>query len=117
MRHLVAIAVALLFSVTTAFAADPVGKYTIEGNDPGGGGTYTGTVTVERTGNTFKVTWQVGSDTYVGTGLGDREFLAVSYKLGEDTGLALYSEDGGNWVGVWTPLGASDVGTETWKRK
>ena len=91
MRHLIAIAAALFFCVATAFAADPVGTYAIEGSNPGGGGAvaYTGTVTVERTGNTYKVTWQVGSDTYVGTGLGDREFLAVSYKLGNDTGLAL----------------------------
>ena len=44
------------------------------------------------------------------------EFIAVSYKSGNDTGLALYGSDGGNWKGLWTYAGGREVGAEIWKR-
>jgi len=115
MRHLLAVA-ALLWSAT-AFAADPVGTYTIEGTNPGSGSKYTGTVTVEKTGETYRVVWVVGDSRYTGTGLGDKDFMAVSYRSGSETGLALYGEDGGNWKGVWTYAGSRNMGTEVWKRR
>lgn len=68
--------------------------------NPGGGGNYSDTVSIEKTGQTYRVIWIVGSTRYVGTGIGDKNFLAVSYKSGTDTGLALYGTDGGNWAGV-----------------
>ncbi len=117
MRRLFAIALALMWSATVAFAADPVGDYTIEGTNPGGNGTYTGTVTVSRTGETYRLVWVVGSTRYVGTGIGNKDFIAVSYKSGNDTGLALYGADGGNWAGVWAFSGARQVGAEIWKRE
>jgi hypothetical protein len=119
MRHLFAVstAAALLWSAATAFAADPVGKYDVEGANPGGGSKYHGTVTVEKTGQTYRVIWLVGGTRYVGTGIGNKDFLAVSYKSGSDTGLALYGTDGGNWVGIWTYAGGRRVGPEIWKRQ
>jgi len=118
MRHLFAIsAAALLLSAATAFAADPVGSYSVSGNNPGGGSKYSGTVTVEKTGQTYRVIWIVGGTRYVGTGIGDKDFLAVSYKAGNDTGLALYGADGGNWAGVWTYAGGRQIGAEVWKRE
>ena len=50
------------------------------------------------------------------TGIGNKDFLAVSYKSGNDTGLALYGADGGNWTGIWTYSGGKQVGPEVWKR-
>ncbi|MEX0753073.1 MAG: hypothetical protein WD073_09140 [Xanthobacteraceae bacterium] len=118
MRHLfVVAAAALALGVTAAFAADPVGRYRVEGANPGGGSGYTGTVQIEKTGETYRVIWVVGGTRYVGTGIGDKNFIAVSYKSGNDTGLALYGEDGGNWAGVWTYAGGRDIGTEVWKRQ
>jgi hypothetical protein len=116
MRHVLAVSVALLLSVAAAFAADPVGTYSIQGTNPGGNGKYSGTVTVSRTGETYRVIWIVGGTRYVGTGIGDKNFIAVSYKSGNDTGLALYGADGGNWSGVWAYSGAREVGAEVWKR-
>jgi hypothetical protein len=55
MRHLFVLA-ALLWSAAIAFAADPVGTYSVEGSNPGGGSKYTGAVTVEQTGETYRVT-------------------------------------------------------------
>jgi len=117
MRHLFAVsAAALLLSVATAFADDPVGSYSVAGTNPGDGDKYSGTVTVEKTGGTYRVTWIVGGTRYIGTGIGDKDFLAVSYKSGSDTGLALYGADGDNWAGVWTYAGGRQIGAEVWKR-
>jgi hypothetical protein len=117
MRRLFAVsAAALLWSAASAFAADPVGSYSVEGSNPGGG-KYRGTAKVEKTGQTYRVIWIVGSTRYVGTGIGDKDFIAVSYKSGSDTGLALYGADGGNWAGVWTYAGGRRIGTEIWKRE
>src|SRR5262245_29869592 len=63
-------AAAMLMSVAAAWAGDPVGRYSIVGSNPGSGTKYAGTVTVERTGDTFRVTWDIGNQTYVGTGIG-----------------------------------------------
>jgi len=106
------VAVALLCSATLAFAADPVGTYRVTGTNPGGGSSYHGAVKVARTGKTYRVVWVVGGAHYVGTGIGTHEGLAVSYKAGNSTGLALYGADGGNWEGVWTYSGGRDMGTE-----
>jgi hypothetical protein len=110
-------AAALLLSCATAFAADPVGHYSVAGSNPGGGGQYSGTVSIEKTGDTYRVIWIVGSTRYIGTGIGNKDFLAVSYKSGTDTGLALYGADGGNWKGVWTYAGGRQIGSEVWKRE
>ena len=116
MRFLLAVA-ALLCSTILAFAADPVGRYSIVGTNPGSHSQYHGRVTVERTGKTYRVVWVVGGTRYVGTGIGTREGLAVSYRSGNSSGLALYGADGGNWDGVWTYSGGRDIGTEVWKRR
>jgi hypothetical protein len=110
------VAAALLFSITAALA-DPIGKYDVEGANPGGGSKYTGTVTVEKTGETYRVIWIVGGTRYVGTGIGDKNFIAVSYKSGNDTGLALYGSDGDGWTGVWTYAGGTEIGAEHWTRQ
>lgn len=109
-------AVAIAWSAA-AFAADPAGTYDVEGTNPGSGSSYSGTVTVERTGQTFRVVWVVGGTRYVGTAIGDRDFLAVSYRSGNDTGLALYGSEGGNWKGIWTYAGGRQIGAERWLRQ
>jgi hypothetical protein len=99
-----------------AFAADPVGHYTCQGENMGGSGGYSGTVDITRTGDTYHVIWIIGSTTFVGTAIGNDEFLAVSYRSGDDTGIALYSAKGDNWEGVWTYAGGTTIATENWTR-
>jgi len=117
MRILTMTATAAIMFATAAFAGNPVGKYAVEGKNPDGKSGYTGTVVVEKTGDTYKVTWVVGGATYIGTGIGDKNFLAVSYKSGNNTGLALYGEDGASWAGVWTYHSGRTVGAEIWTRE
>jgi hypothetical protein len=115
MRSLVVVA-ALLWSVATAFAADPSGTYDVQGTSPDGS-KYSGTVTITETGQTFKMVWKIGSDTYTGTAIGNKDFLAVSYTSGSDTGLALYGAEGGNWKGIWTYAGGTKMGSELLNRQ
>src|SRR4051812_45754734 len=118
MRKLAVFAAAILMLGSAgAFAADPEGDYRVEGTNPGGGGSYSGTVTVEKTGETYRVVWVVGGTRYIGTGIGNKDFIAVSYRSGSSTGLALYGEDGGNWLGVWTYADGKQVGAERWSRR
>lgn len=114
--RLLVVAAVLLWSVTAAFAADPLGRYEVQGSSPDGS-KYSGTVTVTKTGQTFKVVWLIGNEKYTGTAIGDKDFLAISYVSGSESGLALYGADGGNWNGIWTYAGGTTMGTEIWKRQ
>lgn len=115
MRALIAGCVAVVLTGMTAFA-EPVGKYDVEGTNPSGS-TYSGTVSVQKTGDTYKVTWTIGGSQYNGTGIGNDEFIAVSYTSGGNSGLALFGEDGDGWKGIWTYAGGTKVGTEAWTKK
>lgn len=110
-------AATFMLGAATAFAAEPAGTYTVEGTGPNGGNRYTGTVTVTRTGDTYNVIWVIAGERFVGTGIGNKDFMAVSYRSGEHTGIALYGEDGGNWKGIWTYAGGKQVGDERWRRQ
>jgi hypothetical protein len=112
-KLLAAIATAVLLSVSAALA-DPVGKYDVEGTNPGNDKPYTGTVSVERTGETYRVVWVIGGTRYVGTGIGDKDFIAVSYRTGNETGLALYTTTKDGWKGIWTYANGTKIGTERW---
>jgi hypothetical protein len=70
LRTLTALVAALVLSSTLAFAGDPAGRYSVVGTNPGNKARYSGTVRVERTGQTFRVTWDIGTQTFVGTGIG-----------------------------------------------
>ena len=85
---------ALVISTLAAFAGEPEGRYSVVGSNPGNGSRYSGTVMVEKTGQTYKVTWNIGGEIYVGTGIGSSEGLAVSYRSGNQSGLAIYGAKG-----------------------
>ena len=91
------------------------GQYRVQGTNPGGGGTYAGPVTVQKTGQTYQVVWQVEGTRFVGTGIGGPEGFAVTYRSGNDTGVAIYVPGAqGGFEGVWTYAGARQIGQERW---
>ena len=108
---------AILMLSGAAFAADPAGHYSVKGTSPGGGGAYSGDVTVKKTGETYSVVWTIDGTKYIGTGVGNEEFLTVSYKSGDATGVALYGHKTDGWSGVWTYAGGTQLGTETWAKE
>lgn len=123
---------ALLFALAfPSYAlAGPEGVYRVEGTNPGDGSAYSGTVAVERNGQTYTVVWDVGGSEYIGTGLGaayanghytmgpassDDSVMAVSYISGNSFGQTFYVEQSnGQWIGIWAYGGAREIGTETW---
>jgi hypothetical protein len=116
MFRLVGALIALVLSAS-ATLADPVGRYEMSGTNPGTGLKYSGTVIVQRTGDTFQVTWAYPSgQRIIGIGIGKSDYFAVSYQLGNNIGLAVYTETGDGWVGIWAPAGSPALGTESWKR-
>ncbi len=116
MQKLLIVVTAILLSVAAALA-EPVGKYDVEGTNPGNGNAYAGTVSVDRTGDTYRIVWTIGGTRYVGTGIGDKNFLAVSYRSGNDTGLALYAATNNGWKGIWTYANGTKIGTERWTKQ
>ena len=88
MRHLyMALVFVGLLCNTAAFAADPVGRYQVEGGNPGDSGAYRGVVTVQKTGQTYRVIWTIGSSRFVGTGIETRGVRkAVGIRCGAISG-------------------------------
>ncbi len=113
MQKILIVATAIFLSVAAAFA-DPAGKYDVQGTNPGNDKAYSGSVSVERTGDTYRVVWNIGGTRYFGTGIGDKNFLAVSYRSGNSTGLALYAATDDGWKGIWTYANGTTIGTERW---
>ena len=123
---------ALLFTfiVPNSAFAGPEGVYYVEGTNPGNKGRYSGTVTVERNGDTYTVAQDIDGSQYIGTGLGAANVkgnftigpanegdiaLAVSYISGESFGQAFYiHQEDGSWKGIWAYGGAKKIGSETW---
>ena len=52
MRIVLITVLAITLLGSAAWAGDPVGTYSVSGSNPGGGGAYSGTATVEKTGAT-----------------------------------------------------------------
>ncbi len=72
-RHFIAGALfgAAAFAIMSLPAlAGPEGVYSVSGKNPGGGTPYSGTVTVTRTGATYRVVWDIGGTVFTGSGLG-----------------------------------------------
>src|SRR5579863_10274186 len=64
-----AVSAALLILSYGIAQADAVGHYAVAGANPGGDGKYSGEVSVTKTGDTYRVVWNVGGDQYIGTGI------------------------------------------------
>lgn len=114
MRTIAFCLMAFLSLAATALA-DPVGRFSVSGTNPGDNSRYAGTVVVTRTGDTYRVLWTIGGQQYEGTGIGNKDFIAVSYRSGNQTGLALYGPSGNTWRGIWTYAGGRQIGSEVWE--
>jgi hypothetical protein len=68
----------------------------VSGTNPGHANSrYSGSVVVTRTGDTYRVVWTIAGQQYEGTGVGNNDFIAVSYRSGNQTGLAHPATPGG----------------------
>jgi hypothetical protein len=117
MRIAAGIALTLSLLASAAWAADPAGTYNVKGRNPGGSGAYSGTVVVQKSGDTYQVVWDIDGTSFVGTGVGNDEFLAVGYESKSFNGLAMYIAKGDTWDGIWTAIGGKQIGTEVWTKQ
>ena len=118
LRHLggmlIIVVVALALNAGTA-EAGPEGRYNISGANPGGGGTYRGTVRVTARGDAFDVTWRIGGQRYSGIGVFDGKVLSVAYYGSNLTGVAVYkAQTDGSFRGVWAVRGSGRLGAKNW---
>jgi hypothetical protein len=116
MRKAILAATAAMALWTTAASAQFTGQYRVEGENPDGS-TYKGTAQVEKTGDTWRVTWNIGGTRFVGTGIGSDEAIAIGYRSGSDTGIALLGREGELYRVVWTYVGGRKLGGERWTRQ
>lgn len=111
---------ATLASLPAAAAERSIsGQYEVQGRGFGQQGQpYKGVATVEKAGAAYKVTWQVGRDRYIGTGLLEGDAFAVVYGTAGTSappGLVLYRiQPDGSLLGSYTSLGATQVAPEAW---
>jgi len=118
MRVLLAL-LPLVVCASLALAADVAGTYAGSGANPGGGGAYDCDVTIAKNGDVYDVQWYIGGGlAYEGVGIMKNGLLCVGFASGNSYGVVVYEQKAdGTLEGVWTGPGASDLGTETLKRK
>lgn len=105
----VAVVVWPLSAWATQDSHDFAGIYEVYGHNPGGESTYVGQASIVWTGETYQVEWYIEDQSFVGTGIGLGDALAVGY----DGGTAIYQlmEDR-SLYGLWSPTGGQILGGE-----
>jgi hypothetical protein len=99
---------------TVAAAGELDGTYKITAaSNPGGAGTYSGSVTLKRTGGSYQLAWDIpGSPGYSGVAIPVGSTLGVGWGMGAHYGVAVYQVNGGSLKGKWATALSPDVGTE-----
>jgi hypothetical protein len=103
-------------TMISSAAAQVTGQYKVDGQNPDGS-TYSGTSSVEKTGDTYRISWNIGGTRYTGTAIGDDDAIAIGYKSGSETGVTLLVKQGDSYVAVWAYIGARKLGAEKWTRR
>jgi hypothetical protein len=116
MRMMTTVLAATFSLAATSAMAQLTGQYAVEGQNPDGS-KYRGSATVEKTGDTYRVTWNIGGTRFVGTGIGNPEAIAIGYRSGNNTGIALLGKEGENYGVAWTYVGGRSLGSERWTRQ
>ncbi|MET0546084.1 MAG: hypothetical protein ABWZ40_07220 [Caulobacterales bacterium] len=93
------------------------GSYDVKGEPFGGGNPYTGVVTVEKTGATYKVVWYPGPDQVEGVGVWWGGQFSVGYMQSGKQGVAVYVPAGNGLKGVWSELGETRIAPEDWVKR
>jgi hypothetical protein len=112
--RLVAVAAALLGSVSTAGAQQITGRYQVIG-DNGDGSRYSGVAVISGTaGGNCGIRWAItNTPPTQGFCMRQGNVLSAAYKLGESVGLVVYRiTDNGVLEGTWTIAGQEGVGRE-----
>ena len=91
------------------------GTYWVKGTNPGGKGAYQGIATVIKSGDSYRIHWEVGT-IYDGVGKLNGGVLTVEWgNTKENVGTVTYNlQPDGSLKGTWfTARNPTDLGTET----
>ena len=91
------------------------GVYAVQGTNPGGKGSYTGTVTITSVGKLYQIDWKVGN-AYSGVGIRNGNILSVGWGNLAQAGFGVVSyniQSNGVLSGTWAMVKGSELGTET----
>ena len=91
-------------------AAAQAGRYTVSGTNPGGSGSYGGTLTVSPQGEAYRVVWETGGAPVEGIGVVVNDVLATAY--GGSCGIVAYAPVDDGYEAVWATMGGTELGTE-----
>lgn len=116
MRKLFTTAALLLMATCLAWA-DPSGSYAVKGTSPDGKA-YEGELEITKSGDVYELNYTFSDSTeQQGSGVGDDTFMAYGYGGDDELGVGLMNNKDGNWEGIWTNVGSSKLGIETWTKK
>ncbi len=96
------------------------GNYTMQGQaNDGSGGNYSGSMRIDRYGDTYYVGWNVnGTTNFYGIGLRHGDWLAVGWSTAEKGfGVIDYKLDGDTAQGRWALMGSQQLSFEMLERE
>jgi len=120
MKRILILLIACALLAPAVFAAEGLeGVYDCVGSNPGGSGQYRGTVTIARNGDNYNVTWNIGTQVYLGIGILQGDTFSVGYTDAKKSwyGVVVYKVDGKKLTGVWAMPGNAKNGKETLTRR
>jgi hypothetical protein len=91
------------------------GAYVVKGTNPGGD-SYQAKLKIARTGQTYRLEWDVAGSSLNGVGIKVDDGLFVVWGEKEPFGVISYSFEGGQAQGIWTLSGATQTATENLTR-
>lgn len=117
--RIITLAMVLILLPGLALAANIEGTYDCNGSNPGGAGQYKGTVAIIKNGSNYNVTWNIGTQTYLGVGILSGNQFSVGYSDTKKSwfGVVVYKVDGKTLQGDWAMHGSGKNGTETLKKR
>lgn len=93
------------------------GTYKITSGKSSQGSSYSGEVTIKKTGETYAVNWALKNESYTGVGILHGDLLVIGWGTGTGYGVVSYDiadgKLGSTLEGKWTAAGSDAVGKET----
>lgn len=110
-----AVALAMAATAGPAAAADLSGNYLVQGSCPAPNSAYRGTLRIDSHGLFHTLTWHIGPDTIVGTGLEHDGRMVIEFRFANGTtGLMDMVRTGATWRGGWAVTNVNMFCSEAW---
>jgi hypothetical protein len=111
----IAAALAGVGATGPAAAADLSGNYLVQGSCPAPNSAYRGTLRIDSHGLFHTLTWRIGPDTIVGTGLEHDGRMVIEFRFANGTtGLMDMVRSGATWHGGWAVTNVNIYCSEAW---